>query len=51
MAILNQADTRKRLQEMEFEIMATNPKQFSDWIRTEIGRWGKVIKDTGTKAE
>lgn len=50
-AILNQPDTRKRLQEMEFEIMATTPKQFSDWIRTEIGRWGKVIKDTGTKAE
>ena len=45
--ILNQPDIRKRLIEMEFDIVASSPKQFSDWIRTEIGRWGKVIKDTG----
>ena len=49
--ILNQPDIRKRLQEMEFEIVASTPKQFSDWIHTEIARWGKVIKDTGAKAE
>ncbi|MEA3393196.1 MAG: tripartite tricarboxylate transporter substrate binding protein [Pseudomonadota bacterium] len=49
--ILNQPDIRKRLIEMEFDIVASSPKQFSDWIRTEIGRWGKVIKDTGAKAE
>lgn len=49
--ILNSPDIRKRLVEMEFEIVASNPKQFSDWIRIEIKRWGKVIKDTGAKAE
>ncbi len=49
--ILNQPDIRKRLQEMEFEIIAGSPKQFSDWIKTEIARWGAVIKATGTKAE
>ena len=49
--ILNQPDIRKRLIEMEFDIVASSPKQFSDWISTEIGRWGKVIKDTGAKAE
>ena len=26
-------------------------KEFSDWIGTEIGRWGKIIKSTGAKAE
>ena len=49
--ILNQPDIRKRLLEMEFEILASTPKQFGDWIQTEIGRWGAVIKATGTKAE
>jgi len=49
--ILNQPDIRKRLQEMEFEIIAGSPRQFSDWIKTEIVRWGEVIKATGTKAE
>lgn len=49
--ILNQPEIRKRLLEMEFEILATTPKQFGDWIQTEITRWGAVIKATGTKAE
>jgi tripartite-type tricarboxylate transporter receptor subunit TctC len=49
--ILNQPDIRKRLLEMEFEIVASSPQQFSDWIKIEIGRWGAVIKATGTKAE
>jgi tripartite-type tricarboxylate transporter receptor subunit TctC len=49
--ILNSPDIQKRLHEMEFEIVAGTPKQFSDWIGTEIVRWGKVIKATGAKAE
>lgn len=49
--ILNSPDIQKRLHEMEFEIVASSPKQFSDWIGTEIVRWGKVIKATGAKAE
>jgi tripartite-type tricarboxylate transporter receptor subunit TctC len=49
--ILNQPDIRKRLLEMEFEMIASTPKQFADWIQTEIGRWSVVVKSTGTKAE
>lgn len=49
--ILNQPDIRKRLLEMEFEMVASTPKQFGDWIQTEIGRWSVVVKATGTKAE
>ena len=49
--ILKQPDVSKKLEDMEFEIVASSPKQFGDWIGSEIKRWGKVIKDTGTKAE
>ena len=49
--ILNQPDIRKRLLDMEFDIIASSPRQFADWIQTEIGRWGVVVKSTGTKAE
>ncbi|WP_151445777.1 Bug family tripartite tricarboxylate transporter substrate binding protein [Lacisediminimonas profundi] len=49
-AILNLPDVRARLREMEFEIVAGTPEQFGDWIRGEIPRWGKVIRETGTKA-
>jgi tripartite-type tricarboxylate transporter receptor subunit TctC len=49
--ILQEPETRARLQQMEFEVVATSPQQFADWIRTEIPRWGEVVKMTGAKAD
>lgn len=49
--ILNLPDVKKTLQGMEFEVVASTPEQFAEWIQAEIPRWGKVIKDTGTKAD
>lgn len=36
---------------MEFEVIASTPEQFGNWIKAEIPRWGKVIKATGANAE
>lgn len=47
--ILHMPDVRAKLEGLEFEIVAGSPQQFHDWIHTEVARWGKVIKDTGTK--
>ncbi len=49
--ILNSPEVSKKLHDMEFEIVASTPHQFSDWIETEISRWGKVIKDNNIRAE
>ncbi len=49
--ILHQPETRDRLLAMEFEVVASTPEQFGAWIRSEIPRWGKVIKATGAKAD
>jgi tripartite-type tricarboxylate transporter receptor subunit TctC len=49
--ILNLPDIRARLHDLEFEIVASTPAEFSSWIRAEIPRWGKVIKATGAKAD
>lgn len=49
--LLQSPEIRSKLEEMEFEVVASTPKQFADWIQTEIPRWGKVIQETGTKAE
>ncbi|TFZ02173.1 tripartite tricarboxylate transporter substrate binding protein [Ramlibacter henchirensis] len=49
--IINSPDTSARLREMEFEVIGSTPEQFSSWIRSEIGRWGQVIKATGAKAD
>jgi tripartite-type tricarboxylate transporter receptor subunit TctC len=49
--ILNLPEVRARLDQMQMDLMAGPPEQFSQLIRSEIPRWGKVIKDTGAKAE
>jgi tripartite-type tricarboxylate transporter receptor subunit TctC len=48
--ILNLPEVRDKLLAVEFEMVAGSPEQFGEWIRTEIQRWGKVIKQTGAKA-
>ena len=49
--ILKTPEIRDRLIAMEFEVIAGTPEQFSSWIKTEIPRWGKVIKATGAKVD
>jgi tripartite-type tricarboxylate transporter receptor subunit TctC len=49
--IVTSPEIRDKLQAMEFEVVATSSDQFASWIRSEIPRWGKVIKSTGAKAE
>jgi tripartite-type tricarboxylate transporter receptor subunit TctC len=49
--ILNSPEITQKLRDMEFEVIAGTPEQFGGWIRSEIPRWGEVIKATGAKAE
>jgi tripartite-type tricarboxylate transporter receptor subunit TctC len=49
--ILHEPDVRAKLDQMQMDLVAGTPEQFSQWIRTEITRWGKVIKDTGARAD
>ena len=43
--VLSMPDTRDKLATMGFDPVASSPEQFAEWIRTEIVRWGKVIRD------
>jgi len=49
--ILAMPDVAAKLRDMEFEVVASTPEQFSAWIKSEIVRWGRVIKATGARAE
>ncbi len=49
--ILLMPEIKQQLEKMEFEVVAGTPEQFAGWIRTEIPRWGKVIKATGARAD
>ena len=48
--ILAEPAVRKRLTDLQFEIVASTPEEFAEYIRWETPRWAKVIRDTGAKA-
>ena len=48
---INAAETRERLAGIGGEPMTTTPAQSAAFIRDEMARWGKVIRDAGVKAE
>ncbi|MDZ5456161.1 Bug family tripartite tricarboxylate transporter substrate binding protein [Azohydromonas lata] len=48
---LQQPDLRKRLGEEGADPAGGSPDQFAALIRDEIQRWGKVVKDAGTKLD
>ncbi|MEN9419226.1 MAG: hypothetical protein RI988_2846 [Pseudomonadota bacterium] len=49
--IIATPEIKAKLEAMEFDIVSSTPAYFSEWIQSEIPRWGKVIRETGTKAE
>lgn len=49
--ILRSPEMTARLHEMEFEVIASSPEEFGNWIRLEARRWGSVVKSTGAKAD
>ncbi len=43
--VIAPADFRERLAALGFDPVASTPEQFSEWIKAEIAKWGKVIRD------
>lgn len=43
-------EVKGKLEALSFEVVATTPEEFRQWIAKEIPRWGKVIRDTGATA-
>ena len=45
--VLGHADVKNRLTGLGYEITTTTPEQLAAHIRSEIAKWGKVVKATG----
>src|SRR3954470_1280179 len=50
-AIIALPDVRERLLGLGAEPAANTPDEFGAYIRSEIAKWGKVIKESGAKVE
>jgi tripartite-type tricarboxylate transporter receptor subunit TctC len=48
---LQSADMRERLAALAFEPVGGTPREFSDYVKAEIAKWGKVVREGNIKAE
>lgn len=49
--VLNSADVRERFAKQGVEVKTTTPDEFGTFLRSEVARWGKVIKEAGIKSD
>jgi tripartite-type tricarboxylate transporter receptor subunit TctC len=49
--ILNEREVKERLGAAGLQVVTNTPQQFADFIRSEIDKWGKVIRSAGIKPE
>jgi tripartite-type tricarboxylate transporter receptor subunit TctC len=50
-AFLVLPDTRERLASLAFDPVGGTPEGFSGYLRTEVAKWAKVVRETGAKIE
>ncbi len=48
---LAEPEVKERFNTLGYEIAGGSPEQFSEWLRTESLKWGKVIRDNHITAE
>ena len=49
--LLQQPDMRERLAAIGFEPVGGTPRQFSEYLKTELVKWARVVRETGATAE
>jgi tripartite-type tricarboxylate transporter receptor subunit TctC len=49
--ILNQPDVKERLATLAFTPAGGTRQEFAEFIKTEIAKWGKAVKESGAKAD
>jgi tripartite-type tricarboxylate transporter receptor subunit TctC len=50
-AILRFPDTKERLATLGFDTVSNTPQQFTAYIREEVTKWAKVIKESGARVD
>ena len=50
-AALNVAEVRERMAGQGLFVVANTTEQFAEFLKTEIPRWAKVVKDSGVKPQ
>jgi tripartite-type tricarboxylate transporter receptor subunit TctC len=49
--IIDDPDIKSKLANVGFEAFSSSPTEFGDFIRVQLGKWGKMVKDAGIQPE
>ena len=49
--VLNSPEVKDRFARQGVEVRTSTPEQFGEFVRAEVGRWAKVIKEAGIRAD
>jgi tripartite-type tricarboxylate transporter receptor subunit TctC len=49
--IIETPDIKSSLGNVGFEAFSSSPDEFADFVKVELGRWGKMVKDAGIQPE
>lgn len=50
-AVLQLPDLRARFVQDAFEVRGNSPEEFAKYLRSEVGKWAKVVKESGVRVE
>lgn len=42
---------REQLEREAIDPMTSTPEEYTEFIRNEVGKWGRIVRDTGVKSE
>jgi tripartite-type tricarboxylate transporter receptor subunit TctC len=49
--VLAQPDVQARLDKAGFEVVTGTPEEYTEFVRTEIAKWGKIVKAVGLRVD
>jgi tripartite-type tricarboxylate transporter receptor subunit TctC len=49
--VLQMPDARERLAVIGFDPMPNSPRVFSDFLKAEVVKWAKVVRDSGARVD
>lgn len=44
-------DTQQRLSEQGIDVTPSSPEEFAEFVKTEVAKWAKVVKEAGISAD
>jgi tripartite-type tricarboxylate transporter receptor subunit TctC len=49
--VIDDPDIKSKLGNVGFEAFSSSPNEFEDFVKVQLGKWGKMVKDAGIQPE